>query len=143
MCDHSNAYIVVKEKITVERNDYSIRVNKNLAYKNNAPFASCISKVKSQHFIDNAEDLDIVIRDGSRTAVTSKMECSVIIVNGFQPLTIITKCPILDVAAVLDPPLVMPIYNLLEYSCNYSMTSGSLWNYYRDEINDNANKNNK
>ena len=28
-----------------------------------------------------------------------------IIVNGFQPLTIITKCSILDVAAVLDPPL--------------------------------------
>ena len=29
-----------------------------------------------------------------------------IIVNGFQPLTIITKCPILDVTAVLDPPLL-------------------------------------
>ena len=28
----------------------------------------------------------------------------------------------------------MPMYNLLEYSENYSMTSESLWNYYRDEI---------
>ena len=28
----------------------------------------------------------------------------------------------------------MPIYDLLEYSQNYSMTSGSLWNYYKDEI---------
>ena len=28
-----------------------------------------------------------------------------IIVNGFQPLTIITKSPILDVAAALDRPL--------------------------------------
>ena len=28
-----------------------------------------------------------------------------IIVNGFQPLTIITKSSTLDVAAVLDPPL--------------------------------------
>ena len=28
------------------------------------------------------------------------------------------------------------MYNLLEYSQNYSMTSGSLWNYYRDEIDD-------
>ena len=28
----------------------------------------------------------------------------------------------------------MPMYNLLEYSDNYSMTSGSLRNYYRDEI---------
>ena len=34
------------------------------------------------------------------------MECFVIIVNGFQQLTIITKRSILDVAAVLDPPLL-------------------------------------
>ena len=30
----------------------------------------------------------------------------------------------------------MPMYSLLEYSDNYSMRSGSLWNYFRDEIND-------
>ena len=30
-----------------------------------------------------------------------------IIVNGFQPLTIITKHSILDVAATLDPPLLI------------------------------------
>ena len=34
----------------------------------------------------------------------------------------------------------MPTYNLLEYSGNYSMTSRSLWNYYRDKVNDDANK---
>ena len=45
------------------------------------------------------------IRGGSRTTTTSKMEHFVIIVNGWKPLTIITKCSILDVAAVLDPPL--------------------------------------
>ena len=44
-------------------------------------------------------------RGGSRTAATSKMELFVIIVNGFQPLTIIAKQSILDVAAALDPPL--------------------------------------
>ena len=44
-------------------------------------------------------------RSGSRTAATSKMELFMIIVNGFQPLTIITKRSVLDVAAVLDPPL--------------------------------------
>ena len=35
------------------------------------------------------------------------MELFVIIVNGFQLLTIITKRSILDVAAALDPPLVL------------------------------------
>ena len=29
----------------------------------------------------------------------------------------------------------MPMYNLLEYSKNYRKTTGSLWNYYRDEPN--------
>ena len=31
----------------------------------------------------------------------------------------------------------MPMYNLIEYSDNYSKTSGSLWRYYKDELNDN------
>ena len=29
----------------------------------------------------------------------------------------------------------MPMYILIEYSRNYSETTGSLWNYYRDEPN--------
>ena len=53
--------------------------NKTLTFKNTAPFRSCISKINNT-FIDNAEDLDIV----------------------------------------------MPIYNLLEYSDKYSMTLESL-----------------
>ena len=35
-----------------------------------------------------------------------------------------------------DLDIVMPINSLLKYSDNYSMTSGNLWNSYRDEIND-------
>ena len=40
-----------------------------------------------------------------------------------------------------DLDIIMPIYNLLESRDNYSMTSGSLWNYYRDKINNDANEN--
>ena len=32
-----------------------------------------------------------------------------------------------------DLDIVIPMYNLLEYSKNYGKTSGSLFNYYRDE----------
>ena len=35
-----------------------------------------------------------------------------------------------------DLDVVMPTYNLLEYSKNYRKTTGSLWNYYRDEPSD-------
>ena len=48
-----------------------------------------------------------MLRGGSRTAATSKRELFLIIVNCFQPLTIIIKRSILDVAAVLDPPLML------------------------------------
>ena len=67
------------------RNDVKTR-NKNIIFKNNASFISCILKINNT-FIENEEDLDIV-------------------------------------------------------SGNYSMTSGSLWNNCRDEINDSAIGNN-
>ena len=51
--------------------------------------------------------MTINIRGGSRPAATSKEELFVIIFNGFQPLTIITKSSTLNVAAVLAPPLNM------------------------------------
>ena len=46
----------------------------------------------------------------------------------------------IDNAEALD--VVMPMDNLLAYSDNYCTTSGNLWNYYRDEVIDDANENN-
>ena len=87
--DYSDAYIVVKGDITLTkingRGIIDIR-NRFLAFKNNAPFINCISKINNV-LIDNAVDVDIV----------------------------------------------MPMYNLPEYSKNYRTTTGSLWNYQRDE----------
>ena len=37
-----------------------------------------------------------------------------------------------------DLDIVVSMYNLLEYSKNYRKTIGSLYNYYRDELSDNA-----
>ena len=54
-------------------------------------------------------------RGGYRAAATSKMELFVIIFNGFQPLTIITKRSILDVPVALDPPLML-LYILIIYT---------------------------
>ena len=36
-----------------------------------------------------------------------------------------------------DINIVMPMYNLIEYNDNYSETSGSLWQYCKDDLNDN------
>ena len=86
LCDYSDAYIVLKGTITAEGDNNANKPNKNLAFKNNAPFINCISKISGVK-IDNAEDLDVVLS----------------------------------------------MYNLLEYSKNYRKTTGSVWNYYRDE----------
>ena len=42
-----------------------------------------------------------------------------------------------DIDNAHDIDIVMPMYNLIEYSDNYSKTSGSLWQYYKDIPNDN------
>ena len=90
LCDYSEAYIAVTGKITVASADNDA-YNKKLAFNNNTPFTSCISKINNT-LIDNVEDLDII----------------------------------------------MPMYNLIKYSKSYRKTTGSLWNYYRDEPNNGA-----
>ena len=50
----------------------------------------------------------------------------------------ITKTNNIFIDNAEDLDIVIPMYNLLEHSDNYSMISGSLWNYYRDEVNDHA-----
>ena len=42
-----------------------------------------------------------------------------------------------DIDSAQDNDIVMPTYNLIEYSDNYSKTSGNLWQYYKDDPNNN------
>ena len=62
LCDYSNAYIAVKGTIDLLACDANAnhKAQKNVAFKNNAPFRSCISKINGT-LIDNAEELDIVM----------------------------------------------------------------------------------
>ena len=46
LCYFSEAYIVVKKKISVTNPDKNA-CNKKLAFKNNAPFVSCILKINN------------------------------------------------------------------------------------------------
>ena len=60
LCDYSDTYIIVKGRISVRDTNDVNRRYKNLTSKNNAPFRWCITNINNT-FIDNAEDLDIVI----------------------------------------------------------------------------------
>ena len=59
----------------------------------------------------------------------------------FKNCTPLTKCinriNNADTDTAQDINIVMPMYNSIEYSDNYSKTSGCLWQYYKDEPNDN------
>ena len=92
LCDFSDVYIIVKGTITVTGTSNRSRKTRPLAFENNAPFISCISKINNM-LTDNEEDLDVA----------------------------------------------MLMYSLIEYSENYRKTTGSLWNYYRDELTDDTN----
>ena len=66
LCDYSDAYILVKGKITIAGagNDAAARQaderDKGVAFKNCAPFINCINEINNTQ-IDNAKDIDIVI----------------------------------------------------------------------------------
>ena len=60
LCDFSDAYIVIEGNIIVT-NPENAKRNKAVAFKNNAPFINCISKINGVK-VYNAEDLDVVYR---------------------------------------------------------------------------------
>ena len=71
-----------------------------------------------------------------------EMNRQVILKNNAPIISCISKINGVLVENAEDLDIVMPMYNLLEYSKNYSKTSASLWNYYRDELTDETNDNN-
>ena len=60
LCDQSDAYIALKGIMSVTVTNANNRRNKKLAFKNNAPFRSFISKINDTSIV-NAEDLDIAM----------------------------------------------------------------------------------
>ena len=56
--------------------------------------------------------------------------------NNVAFISCISKINGIKIDNAEDLDVVMPMYNLLKYSKNYEKTTGSLWNYYRDEPND-------
>ena len=74
--------------------------------------------------------------------IRDKRNRPLILKNNAPFVSCITKIngELIEDAGDLD--IVMSMYNLLEYSKNYRKTIGSLYNYYRDELSDDADDNN-
>ena len=54
-CDYSDAYIVVKGRISVRGTNTANRINKKLIFKNKPQVRSCIKRTNNK-FIDNYRD---------------------------------------------------------------------------------------
>ena len=74
--------------------------------------------------------------------IRDKRNRPLILKNNAQFVSCITRINGELIEDTDDLDIVMPIYNLLEYSKNYGKTIGSLYNYYRDELSDDADDNN-
>ena len=65
-------------------------------------------------------------------------EIKVVTFKNYAPFTnCISETNNTQVDNAKDIDIVMPMFNLIEYSDNYAKTTGSLWQYFRDEPDDN------
>ena len=84
LCNYRDEYIFAKGTLTVPNTETSgaavNNTNKNVIFKNCAPFTNCVTKINNTQ-VDDAQNTHVV----------------------------------------------MPMYNLIEYSDAYLKTSGSLW----------------
>ena len=117
LCDYSEAYIVVEGNITVTRKTFT--ANDFEAPNNTEANANATNNANNTAF-------------GERKLVFK---------NNAPFINCISKINGLKIDNAEDLDVVIPMYNLLEYCKNYRKTTGSLWNYYRDEPNSDTDDN--
>ena len=109
LCDFSDAYIVVKGNITVTIKTFT------------------------------ADDIDAPNNTAANVTATNTAnnnafgDKKLVFKNNALFINYISKINGVKIENAEDLDVVMAMYNLLEYSKNYRKTTGSLWNYYRDQ----------
>ena len=117
LCDFSDAYIVVTGNITVTKKTFT--ANDFEAPNNTAANATATNTANDNAF-------------GEKKLVFK---------NNAPFINCISKINGVKIDNAEDLDVAMPMYNLLEYNKNYKKTTGSLWNYYRDEPNSSTDNN--
>ena len=115
LCDYSDAYILVKGSIsiTAQAEDNPNNGNKEVIFKNCAPFTDCLSETNNAQ-IDNAKDIDVVM------PMYSLIECS----NNYLKLSGSLWY------YYIDPPALSGAGALT----NFSATDSSAWFKFKQKI---------
>ena len=133
--DASNQSYKFRTKNLVEINDESrgtYNINSQIKFKTTmlksslCDYSNAYILVKATITTDGAGDDAAVRQADERNKGVSFKNCApftncISEINNMQ----------IDNAKGID--IVMPMYNLIEYSDNYAKTTGSLWQYFRDE----------
>ena len=134
LCDFSDAYIVVKRRANASFNPGRvIYVNNDFSdafFPDNVfPEGSSAEQITAARNAarTNAVNTANAAGDGRNLIKGISFRNNALYINCISKIngTLIGNAEALDV--------VMSMYNLLEYSKKYSKTTGSLWNYHRDE----------
>ena len=145
----SNQPSKIRTRNWVEINDESrgtytsndIKFKTTILRSNLYDYADAYIHVKGTITIAGAGNDDATKRADERDKAVTFKNCLIIyvcIVYFTSPFTkCISKINNTDIDNAQNIDIVMPMYNLIEYSDNYSKTSGSLWQYYKDDPNNN------
>ena len=113
-------------------------------YKPNKQIRFKTSMLKSD--LCDYSDAYIVVQGIANVSADEKdrdeMDRDFVLKNNAPFISCISKINGVLIENAEDLDIVMPMYNLLEYTQNYSKTSGTLWNYYRDGLTDETNDDN-
>ena len=109
LCDYSDAYILVKGTISVNNT-----AAEGAAVNNNDRGAG----------------------DDAAARQADERNKGVAFKNCAPSINCISEINSTQVDNAKDIDIVMPMYNLIKYSDNYAKTTGSLWQYFRDEPDD-------
>ena len=81
-----------------------------------------------------SETITITREGADNTAKQTDEKNKEIIFQNYAPITVcISEINDTQIDKAQDLDVVMSVFNFIGYSDNYSRTSGSLWEYYKDE----------
>ena len=129
-------YVEVKSLSNTYNENKSIRFKTPLLRSNLCDYSDAYISVKATIMVTARRV------NNNANNIRDKRNRPLILKNNAPFISCITKINGELIEDVDDLDIVMPIYNLLEYSKNCRKTIGSLYNYYRDELTDDADDNN-
>ena len=133
--DTSNQPSKFITKNWVEMHDESrgtSNVNSQIKFKTTMPKSS-LCGYNDAYILAKGKITILGARDNAAARRADERDKGVAFKNCVSFINCISEINNTQIDNAKDIDIVMPMYNLIEYSDNYAKTSGSLWQYYRDE----------